>query len=78
MCQIRWQKISLRVGYFLFFSVSDCCLVRCRSVGSGGRSAIATNLYICLTLSDIYNTIGRYMSDKRQTLLKCKYIKIVL
>ena len=38
-----------------------------------GRPNIAGNLYICLTLSDIYNTIGRYMSDKRQTLLKCKY-----
>ena len=36
------------------------------------------NLYICLTLSDIYNTIGRYMSDKRHTLLHRKYIKIVL
>ena len=33
----------LCVGYFLFFSVSDCCLVRCRSVGSGSRPVIATN-----------------------------------
>ena len=34
----------LCVGYFLFFSVSDCCLVRCRSVGSGSRPVIATNV----------------------------------
>ena len=31
------------LGIFLFFSVSGCCLVRYRSVGSGGRPAIATN-----------------------------------
>ena len=32
------------LGIFLFFSVSGCCLVRYRSVGSGGRPAIATNV----------------------------------
>ena len=34
----------LCVRYYLFFSVSDCCLVRCRSVGSGSRPVIATNV----------------------------------
>lgn len=34
------------LGIFLFFSVSGCCLVRYRSVGSGGRPAIATNSLI--------------------------------
>ena len=33
------------LGIFLFFSVSGCCLVRYRSVGSGGRPAIATNVF---------------------------------
>jgi hypothetical protein len=36
------------------------------------------NLHICRTTSDIYNTFCMYMSDNRQTLLNCKYIKISL
>ena len=66
--------LFLCVGYFLFFSVSDCCLVRCRSVGSGGRSAIATNLCIGLTKSDLYNRFWVDWSDKRQPLLSISNI----
>ena len=37
------KKFPCALGIFYFFSVSGCCLVRCRSVGSGSRPAIATN-----------------------------------
>ena len=42
------------LGIFLFFSVSGCCLVRYRSVGSGGRPAIATNIRINATFTSNY------------------------
>ena len=55
----------LCVGYFLFFSVSDCCLVRCRSVGSGSRPVIATNACICAiirNISQITKPVYQYFS----------------
>lgn len=54
----------LCVGYFLFFSVSDCCLVRCRSVGSGSRPVIATNGCGFAKLGPFHRSLQKLITTK--------------
>ena len=63
--------LSCALGIFYFFSVSGCCLVRCRSVGSGGRSAIATNVP---ALGEVANFGTDYFLSKIKFLAKCKRV----
>ena len=61
----------LCVGYFLFFSVSDCCLVRCRSVGSGSRPVIATNVFgLCVRAGSGAQSFNLLLMFNRSTKLQ--------
>ena len=65
------------LGIFLFFSVSGCCLVRYRSVGSGGRPAIATNtqIYETFLFLQIYLHVDIQLF-KKNVYLRILYIKM--